>query len=175
MARSNNCLEATNNVIKKEQTFGNRLAIREFLNVAFKRLKDWSTERAPECVNFKHFFSEPPCSLQLQTQAYQWVKADTQVLSRSHNGLTHYYIQPHGHPKLKESDLGTYDKQHRNLSWRSFKTYAKSHVRLWFVEFVNESWGNAKCSCENFLKTNYVSTYPWNCNEIENFHCVPGS
>ena len=79
---TNNCLEATNSVIKKEWTFRHGLAIRKFLNVAFKRIKDWSTERGTdlECVNFKQFFTEPPCTLELQTQAYLWVKADTQVV-----------------------------------------------------------------------------------------------
>jgi len=84
---TNNCLEATNNVIKNEWTLRNRLAIRDFLETAFKRIQDWSMERAPECVNCKLFLTDPICSLKLQTQAYQCFRNDTQVLSRKKNGI----------------------------------------------------------------------------------------
>ncbi len=148
---TNNCLEATNNVIKMEWTLRNRLSIRDFLDIAFKCVQDWSTERDQNCINFKPFAIEVMCSLQIQTEAYQWVKTDAQVITRPVNGSCHF-IQPHGKAKLKVADIIKYHRQRQSHSWRTFDTYAASQTKLWFVEFPDTDWTHAKCSCETYLK-----------------------
>src|SRR5690349_13069646 len=52
---TNNCLEATNNVIKKEDTFRNRLPIAQFFEVAILIASSWPKERNPEAKNHKVF------------------------------------------------------------------------------------------------------------------------
>jgi hypothetical protein len=53
-----------------------RLALRDFLKTCFKRIQDWSTERAEGCVNLKEFAKKPTYTLQLQTEAYQLAKSE---------------------------------------------------------------------------------------------------
>jgi hypothetical protein len=65
---TNNCLESTNATIKKELTSRNRLPVRDFLEVAFRKVAEWLQERNPDNLNVKLFASKPTKSLELQTR-----------------------------------------------------------------------------------------------------------
>ncbi len=46
-----------------------RLVPSDFRKTCYKRIQDWSTERAEGCVNLKEFATKPTYTLQLQTEA----------------------------------------------------------------------------------------------------------
>ena len=56
---TNNALEATNNVIKKESTLRERLSLGQFFSTLTKMIESWSNERNPFHVNSKFFFTKP--------------------------------------------------------------------------------------------------------------------
>lgn len=149
---TNNSLESTNCAIKREWTFRNRLSIRDFLNVAFDQIHNWSFSRSPECVNQKKFAANPTYTLKLQTSAYQWATSDKQVLTRTKTGRTNYYIQPVGGAHITSADIVQFDRQRRTLSWRTFETYTASQHKLLLVEMPTGDWEASTCSCSNFQK-----------------------
>ncbi|CAF2053487.1 unnamed protein product [Rotaria magnacalcarata] len=75
---TNNALEAINNVIKKENTFRERLSLSRFKVLAFEIVEKWSKcyERVLKKYNYKQTIS-----LELWTTGYQWVKLNKSILS----------------------------------------------------------------------------------------------
>jgi hypothetical protein len=152
---TNNCLEATNNVIKKEWTLRDRLRLRDFMDTAFSKLHNWSTEHIPNCPNTKVFSLTPTYSLALQTEAFQWAKSDAQLRRQqdtSRLGVVKFYVQPGNQHRLKDQDLSTYDRQQITLPWRNFDSYVKAQSRLWYLEMTDDDWEKATCTCPIFLK-----------------------
>ncbi|CAF5223666.1 unnamed protein product, partial [Rotaria magnacalcarata] len=67
---TNNALEAINNVIKKENTFRERLSLSRFKKYNYKQT----------------------ISLELWTTGYQWVKLNKSILSTECDNSVQYYI-----------------------------------------------------------------------------------
>ncbi|CAF2103112.1 unnamed protein product [Rotaria magnacalcarata] len=86
---TNNALEATNNVIKKEHTLRERLPLSRFKVLAFEIVEKWSKcyERGLKKYNYKQTIS-----LELWTTGYQWVKLNKSILSTECDNLVQYYI-----------------------------------------------------------------------------------
>ena len=69
---TNNGVEATNAVIKKQYTLKERLPVGQFLHTVADILRNWSESRSPANINCKHFATVPTISLSEWTRAYQW-------------------------------------------------------------------------------------------------------
>lgn len=77
---TNNALEATNRVIKDEDTIRERLVLSRFTVVVFSIVKKWLKERNPARVNSKQFEHQPSMTLSQWTNGYNWVKLNKEVI-----------------------------------------------------------------------------------------------
>lgn len=91
---TNNALEATNRVIKDEDTIRERLPLSRFTIVVFEIVNKLSKERNPTRVNAKNFEHRPTITITLSywTDGYNWVKLNKEVISVSKGDKTIYYI-----------------------------------------------------------------------------------
>ena len=89
---ANNALEATNRVIKDEDTIRERLVLSRFTVIVFSIVQKWSTERNPARVNSKKFEHQPSITLSQWTDGYNWVKLNKEVISVSNGDKTIYYM-----------------------------------------------------------------------------------
>ncbi len=99
---TNNCLEATNNVIKNKGTLRNRLPLGQFIETAKAILSMITKARNSESVNAIHFATIPTITLALQTAAYNWTRAKPNIKIRTINGQKLYFVQPTVQPKQKK-------------------------------------------------------------------------
>ena len=67
---TNNALESTNDVIKKEATLKDRL---QFFICMNKLLSDWSSNRDPKFNTTKKFATKPEVSTHEWTLGFEWV------------------------------------------------------------------------------------------------------
>ncbi|CAF1495082.1 unnamed protein product, partial [Didymodactylos carnosus] len=70
VSSTNNALEATNRVIKDEDTIRGRLVLSRFTVVVFSIVMKWSKERNPIRVNSKKFEHQPSITLSHWTDGY---------------------------------------------------------------------------------------------------------
>ncbi|CAF0857349.1 unnamed protein product [Rotaria sordida] len=89
---TNNALEATNRMIKDEDTLRERLVLSRFTVVIFSIVNKWSKERNPTLINSKIFEHQPSITLSHWTDAYNWVKLNKEVISISNDDTTTYYL-----------------------------------------------------------------------------------
>ena len=68
---TNNALEATNRVIKDEDTIRERLVLSRFTVVLFSIVNKWSKERNPVRMNSKKFEHQPSITLSHWTEGLQ--------------------------------------------------------------------------------------------------------
>jgi len=152
---TNNCLEATNNVIKNEGTLRERLPLNRFIDVAKELIKEWSINRNPESPNPKIFFQKPKLTLKLQTDSYNWARNNPKIRTSTRNNLKSYFISPSTNADLKPADVDKFLKASQRQSWRFFDTYVIYQSQLWFVQIESQQWENGSCTCPGFLK-NYI-------------------
>jgi len=150
---TNNGLEATNNVIKRECTLRERLPLGDFFTKIMDYVRGWSIALDPEGVNFVSVATKPTISLKLETAAYNWAKSNVFVRTEISKGLTKFYIQTGGNPKkLTPAEVQQYDRHMKNFSWKTFDSYIKWQSLLWKVVMESADWENASCTCRNFQK-----------------------
>jgi hypothetical protein len=151
---TNNGLEATNNVIKKECTIRERLPMGLFFEKSKEYVEGWSESRNPATVNFTTFAVKPSITLRLETSAYNWARSNSFIRSSRDKGC--YYIRTKESQKsFPISEVNEYERQRRQMQWRKFSTYAKWKSSFSKVTMAGGEWEGAFCSCPNFQK-NYV-------------------
>ena len=79
---TNNGIESTNAVLKRDYTFHERLPVGQFLNLAADVVQRWSEVRNPLSPNCIHFCIDATPSLAEWTAAYQWKLLNKKVLQR---------------------------------------------------------------------------------------------
>jgi hypothetical protein len=86
---TNNALQATNRVIKDENTFREHLPPSRFKVLAFETVEKWSKsyERG-----LKQYSEKQIISLDLWTHGYQWTKSNKSIPSTESENLIEYYI-----------------------------------------------------------------------------------
>ncbi len=77
----NNALEATNRVIKDEDTIREQIPLSRFTVVVFSIVNKWSKERNPIRINSKRFEHQSLITLSHWTDGYNWVKLNKEVIS----------------------------------------------------------------------------------------------
>lgn len=143
---TNNALEATNRVIKDEQTFRERLDLSHFRVVLFDMIRQWSLEYENNlnAVNF----NKPDIHLKWWTAGYQWARSDIRSTSTGRGHYITYTI----HSDNTENSI------ENSKDWTSFSDY-KTSLNTAHTTFKNpvtaENWQNGSCDCGNFFK-NYV-------------------
>lgn len=80
---SNNEVEDTNSVIKKEHTLGKRYPVETFLGVTNNMVKQWSERRDPKSANCVSFQEIRFVSLELKTKVYQRITKNKKICTPS--------------------------------------------------------------------------------------------
>ena len=157
---TNNCLEATNNVIKKSGTLREKLPLGHFFEVAKRIVEEWSVERNPALINKKLFANIPSISLKLMTEAYNWSQsmkpprrgAEQKIKIRQRGNLRCFFITPSGVPTIREGDIDKFERQLKNMNWHKFDTFKKYQSGIWLVTMSDEDWMHATCTCPTYCK-----------------------
>jgi hypothetical protein len=84
----NNGLESHNLVIKKEETFRERMPLSRFLHQSLQAVKKWSKQYE---TKGKIFIDVPTIALSQWTEAYQWAKSNKIVTSKTLDNSIEYY------------------------------------------------------------------------------------
>lgn len=140
---TNNALEATNRVIKDEQTFRERLDLSQLRIVLFNMITQWSREYV-EKLNMVNF-GYPDIDLKWWTAGYQFARSNVTIITAKRGYHTTY--------KIHLADDDECIENHND--WSTFRDY-KSSLGIVSVVFKNsvttENWQSGTCNCENFLK-----------------------
>jgi hypothetical protein len=96
---TNNALEVTNNVIKNETTFRERLSMGRFLVVVEdKIIRKWSTLRDPTKLNYRLFKQEIEISPKLWQLVYSLCLEKREVVN-----ITRNYVCEHNYKESSEA------------------------------------------------------------------------
>jgi len=89
---TNNSFEATNRVIKDEDTLRERIVLSRFTVILFWIVKRWSKERDPASVNSKKFEHLSLIKLSNWIDGYNWTNLSKDVISVLDVDKTIYYL-----------------------------------------------------------------------------------
>lgn len=155
---TNNGLESTNCWIKQQGTFRQRLPMGQLLQFMLQQWKSWSTERSPNCAEFKIFASHPSITLSQETQAFIWIQGKPDIKFRTAGDITIFFISAANQTKLKEDDVNKYLRMTEKRLWKTFATYKSFIGRLWMAKFHIASWSRPALA-RIFLRIIFASTF----------------
>jgi hypothetical protein len=144
---TNNGVEATNAVIKKENTFRKRLNLASFFKVIWLLVNSWSKERHPNSGAFfrKPFVLETTLGKLEYTAAYQWLK-NPERLTIS-NGDTYFSRASSASNKsLTNADVKNYTTSVNLLSFKSFDDYVDIVHGIWKTCIDREDFRKSTCT-----------------------------
>ena len=118
---TNNGIESTNGVIKRENALRERLPVGQFLNTASNILKKWFTDRQPECTNYKPFHENPSVSLRQWTDAWRWAMESRKVMKGKSDK---YYTCSLREKNPINSALLT-EYKNKQGKWKSFSEFVR--------------------------------------------------
>ena len=125
---TNNGIESTNRVIKRQFTFRERLPVDRFFTVCLDMPQYWSSERDPcKPTNSKPFALLPEPSLELWTSAFNWARSDAVAAKFG----SHFYIKPSANKSRAkfENQIKAYESKRGRLSWKSCLLYTSPSPR----------------------------------------------
>ena len=148
---TNNGLEATNAVIKKESILRKRLALAFFLKNVCDLANSWSKERNVDHLNYRK-----PIALQVSLgtagyrEAYQWLKSSTRVTIQSDNI---YFSRAGKWPvaSLTAADVKAYKTAVAKLHFNSFDDYFKILNGVWCTTLNRLDFRLSTCTCPAFF------------------------
>ena len=128
---TNNGLEATNAVIKKERTLRKRLALAFFLKNVCDLANSWSKERNVDHLNYRKTIAlQESLGTAGYREAYQWLKSSTRVTIQSDNI---YFSRAGKWPvaSLTAADVKAYKTAVAKLHFNSFDDYFRILNGVW--------------------------------------------
>lgn len=147
---TNNALESTNNVIKKENTFREKLPMKEMLHVANKLVMNWSRSRDNTKDHAIKFSREPTIELSDWTSAYQWAKQQSSNLL--HSGDYFYTLSCTESRDITKDDVRKFLSFETKLNWSSFDEYKREAFKVYRIYFSQYNWKDSECNCIDFFK-----------------------
>lgn len=151
---TNNGLESTNAVIKREFSMRERMPVGQFLKKVVHLVRHWSEKRNPDSINCTPFTEIPNISLQLWTAAYQWAVADKPIIQRPHgtDGCKQYFVAAStAAGPITEKQLSIFLKM--SGKWRTFDDFRKQKFGIWMIVINNIQLDQSTCTCPPFLKS----------------------
>ena len=100
----NNGLESHNLVIKKEETFRERMPLSRFLHQSLQSVEKWSKQYE---TKDKIFIDVPTIALSKWTKACQWAKSSKIVTSKTLDNSIEYYCPVKDEIKVTEEQIQT--------------------------------------------------------------------
>jgi hypothetical protein len=146
----NNALESHNLVIKKEETFRERMPLSRFLQQIIESVEKWSKQYDS---NDKIFFESPTIGLKQWTDGYQWAKSIKVVRSQVNGDSIQYYCPVGQENEVTEDQIQTVKEKR----WNTFEQFKKRASIVWIVDIPNdgdtaEKWKGGKSKCPCYLK-----------------------
>ena len=120
----NNALEASNRVIKDQNTFRERFPIGQFLEYSRELIREWSIKRNEHTPNAKAWVEKPTISLCDWTAAHQWLMQKKDVITIAVNENKKLYFTPAaGKQRLTKTEVKSYIESHTEADWLSFEDF----------------------------------------------------
>lgn len=145
---TNNALENRNKMIKDENTFRERLDLRQFRYVMFDMIRQWSIEYDTGLNAINN--DGPNITMEIETIAYQWVKSDVQFSKKRTRHQVVFRLPANITDALSDLNDGELWK------WKSFDDFKKKSFSFHDVVFptplTKENWIEGKCDCGRFFK-----------------------
>jgi hypothetical protein len=153
LVTSNSGIEGTNNTIKAEGTFRERLNLFLFTDIAKRLIVNWGKERNPASPNCKVFASETRLDTKDYTDAYLWAKENVRTFELFNNErryIVFFSRQYTGRVSNRKAEkvLGMHLDPDTMDSVQNMRLYL-NHARI--LE-ANEDETGYICSCINFKK-----------------------
>lgn len=147
---TNNGIEATNAVIKREHTFRERLPIGHFLHSAIELVEKWSMTRNPDFINcIKYAISRVP-ALKDYTTAYQWATANHKVIQCDDDEQTYYTSSTASKKDINITWILRMKK--KEGAWKTFEEFNEYRNGVWVIHIGDQNLENSSCTCPVFLK-----------------------
>ena len=145
---TNNGVEATNAILKRECTVRLRLPVGQFLHNITDLLESWSRRRDPASVNCTAYSNTPAISLPTWTAAYQWASGDHDVLERKTSDGAFLFVSS---AKFKKSISGSLISkfEREENKWKTFDNFKEWRTRIWTIRMTDGVW---TCTCPPFMK-----------------------
>ena len=153
--KTNNGLESTNAVIKKECTMRKRMSLPMFLAAASELIGGWSNERDPDHSLYRKPFAEITTIKHSDyVAAYQWVKDPSRFTILSSDK---FYSRASASPinELSNADVKQYKTSVEKLSFKSFEQYHNIVNGIWVTTLNREEFRKSSCTCPSYL-TNFL-------------------
>jgi hypothetical protein len=150
---TNNGLESTNAVIKRQHTLRERLPLMRFLEVAKSAIvHGWSSARVSTGLPFAR---EAPWTTSCWTAGYHWAVSTAHVTSA---GGGRYYVASSStmasEPTLADFKEKVVQYKEMRNKWLNLEQYQAVQSSLWFLENITSASFKSKgtCTCRNFVK-----------------------
>jgi len=144
---TNNGIEATNAVIKREHTSRERAPVVQFLNSLLELVKKWSEVRSPLSVNCIPFHNIPSISLSLWTAAYRWAMLKRKILEEERS--TTLSDDRVSSTASGESITPMILDEHQQQPWSTFSDFQRLQHRVHKIVLHGDQ---STCTCPYFSK-----------------------
>jgi len=149
-ASQNNALESHNLVIKKEDTFRERMPLSRFLQQCLDSAGKWSKQYANKD---KEFMETATIKLEQWTDGYHWAKSSKIVTCKILQNSVEYYCPAGEQTKVTEAQINIV----KEMQWNTFEQFKKRAFAVWILTLPNDDdmtmkWNEGKCTCPCYLK-----------------------
>ena len=143
---TNNSLESFNLVIKKEETFRERLPLARFLELMLKSVEKWSKEYKNNC---RIFNTSTTIELPQWTTGYQWAKTNVNVSSVNSDKVIQYLCPSDLESNISKEEISTV----LEMRWNTFDQFKRRAFKVWIVSLPKEAenWMHDCCTCPMFF------------------------
>lgn len=142
---TNNGIESTNSIIKKEHTLRDRLPVSQFLNKLNDLLIKWSMDRNPELQSYKNFSVKPTVTLKEWTESYHWALQNKKIIKADN---TYYVCSSNSNYKNITLELVT---KYINEDWATFEDFEQGFYGIWAFS-IDADISKCNCTCPIFQK-----------------------
>jgi len=145
---TNNGLEATNVVLKRNCTVRERLPVGQFLVRAEEVVRRWSEERDTSSINCKIFARSGV--VRMWTKAYHWALQKKVVIEWKQKHSTMYYTAAACSDPITSDRFATIKAKENK--WRTFGEFKKECHGVWVITIISRSLDESTCACPYFEK-----------------------
>jgi MULE transposase domain/SWIM zinc finger len=146
---TNNALEATNNNIKRENTYRKRLRIEDFFEVVTSNIVfNWSVDRRDK---EKVIVDKPTITLDIWTKAYQWA-IDDRIKNKTKDNDNLVFCASSTLKKKLHVVVPKFIRLWNTLGWKSFDEYSKWYKTIWILQRKEGEVIEYSCSCPTYQK-----------------------
>ena len=150
---NSNELEASNRIIKAEQTFRERLPIGRLIHVIENEMvHEWSIKRDPSTVNNKVWATEVEIDLKDFTDSHQWLLLKKDIVSKTMLGRKFYFTPASDRTDLTKAEVNDHVDSRMSRCWPTFDEYVLQENSIWCVDINTQNWKASQCNCPKFYK-----------------------